>query len=77
MDVIASGPFVPDSATFKDVRDIFRKYDLKDLPAAISKYIEAGLKGQVPETPKAGDGIFKSVCPIATTSGSRLASLPR
>ena len=73
MDVIASGPFVPDSATFKDVRDIFRKYDLKDLPAAISKYIEAGLKGQVPETPKAGDGIFKSVYNVIV--GSNMLAL--
>jgi len=26
MDVIASGPFVPDNSTFKDVEKIFRKY---------------------------------------------------
>ncbi len=35
MDVIASGPFVPDTSTFKDVWGIFKKYDLKNIPAVI------------------------------------------
>lgn len=61
IDVIASGPFVPDSSTFKDVQHIFKKYDLKALPSAIGKYTTAGLEGQVPETPKEGDKIFERV----------------
>jgi len=73
MDVIASGPFVPDSATFKDVQDIFRKYDLKDIPTSINKYVEAGLKGQVPETPKVGESIFKNVYNIIV--GSNILAL--
>lgn len=61
MDVIASGPFVPDSATFKDVWEIFKKYDLKDIPAVIHEHMKAGLDGQISETPKDNDKIFDRV----------------
>jgi hydroxypyruvate reductase len=61
MDVIASGPFVPDSSTFKDVEAIFRKYDLEDVPASIREHLKAGLEGRIPETPKEDDAIFDRV----------------
>jgi glycerate 2-kinase len=61
MDVIASGPFVPDSATFKDVWEIFNKYNLKDIPPAIYEHMKAGLNGQISETPKENDKIFNRV----------------
>ena len=73
MDVIASGPFVPDSSTFKDVREIFKKYDLKDIPAAIDEHVEAGLKGQIPETPKENDRIFD--CVFNFVIGSNILAL--
>ena len=61
MDVIASGPFTPDTSTFKDVLEIFRKYDLDDIPTTIRERINAGLEGRIPETPKANDPVFKPV----------------
>jgi hydroxypyruvate reductase len=61
MDVIASGPFVPDSATFKDVEEVFRKYELRDIPTAIRDYLKAGIEGEAPETPKEGDRVFENV----------------
>ena len=61
MDVIASGPFTPDSSTFKDVLEIFKKYDLDDIPTTIHEHIMAGLEGQIPETPKANDPVFEPV----------------
>jgi glycerate 2-kinase len=61
MDVIASGPFVPDCATFKDVWEIFDKYNLKDIPPAIHEHMKAGLNGQISETPKKNDKIFNRV----------------
>jgi len=61
MDVIASGPFVPDNATFKDVWEIFNKYNLKDIPPAIHEHMKAGLNGQISETPKENDKIFNRV----------------
>lgn len=61
MDVIASGPFVPDSSTFNVVESIFRKYDLHDIPGAIKAHLDAGANGRIPETPKADDPIFEQV----------------
>jgi hydroxypyruvate reductase len=59
LDVIASGPTVPDESTFKEVQRIFEKYHLQaQLPASIKQHIEKGLTGAMPETPKAGDPIF-------------------
>ena len=61
MDVIASGPFVPDTSTFNDVWGIFRKYDLNRIPAAIREHVKAGMDGKIPETPKENDTIFDRV----------------
>ena len=61
MDVIASGPFTPDTATFDHVKEILRKYGLKEIPAAILEHLEAGLEGRAPETPKVGDPVFDRV----------------
>jgi len=61
MDVIASGPFVPDTSTFKDALDILGKYDLKEVPPAIRSHLKQGMDGRIPETPKAGDPAFERV----------------
>jgi len=61
VEVIASGPFTPDSSTFEKVWDVFRRYDLRDIPATINGYLAAGAEGRIPETPKEGDAIFDRV----------------
>ncbi len=61
MDVIASGPFVPDSATFQDAWEVLVKYDLKAVPGSIESHLKDGMDGRVPETPKAGDPAFDRV----------------
>ncbi|MDY6972877.1 MAG: DUF4147 domain-containing protein [Thermodesulfobacteriota bacterium] len=61
IDVIASGPFTPDSSTFEQAWSILGKYDLGDIPATIRDYLRAGLEGQIRETPKTNDPIFKRV----------------
>jgi glycerate 2-kinase len=61
MDVIASGPFVPDPSTFEDAWGILKKYDLKEVPTAIESHLKAGREGRIPETPKAGDPAFDRV----------------
>jgi len=62
MDVIASGPFVPDMSTFKDVWTILEKYKLtEDIPGSIKKYLMDGVNHKVQETPKEGDPIFQKV----------------
>jgi hydroxypyruvate reductase len=61
MDVIASGPFVPDYSTFEAVRKVLDKYHLKDVPANILSHLKAGMGGRVHETPKINDPIFDRV----------------
>jgi hydroxypyruvate reductase len=59
LDVIASGPTVPDSSTFSDCLEIFTKYNITTkLPATVVAHIESGIAGNVPETPKSGDPVF-------------------
>jgi len=55
LDVIGSGPTVPDRSTFADARAIFEKYTIwKKLPSAVRKRFTSPLD----ETPKPGDQIF-------------------
>ena len=73
MDVIASGPFVPDSSTFEDALGIFRKYDLKGVPGSIVRRLEGGAQGRIPDTPKEGDSVFLNVSNIIV--GSNILAL--
>lgn len=60
LDSIASGPCVPDSMTFADCQSIFAKYAIEsEIPERVRNYITRGLAGDVPETPKHGDEIFR------------------
>lgn len=60
LDSIASGPCVPDFTTFSDCQVIFAKYAIEDeIPASVLQYIEKGVTGSVPETPKEGESFFK------------------
>lgn len=59
LDVIASGPTVPDPTTWADAWQIVVKYNLADrLPAAVIARLQAGLGGELPDTPKPGDPLF-------------------
>jgi hydroxypyruvate reductase len=60
LNVIASGPAVPDTSTFEDTRQVLEKYDIRDrVPPSVQKRIDAGLKGDIEDTPKAGDAVFQ------------------
>jgi hydroxypyruvate reductase len=61
MDVIASGPFVPDSSTYRDARAILSKYGLREVPPGVREHLDKGARGEVKETPKKGDPIFEKV----------------
>jgi len=73
MDVIASGPFVPDSSTFEDALGILRKYDLKSVPESIINRLEDGVKGRIADTPKEADPVFLYVSNIIV--GSNILAL--
>jgi glycerate-2-kinase len=65
LDFIASGPTVPDSTTFGDATKVLQKYNLwEKAPASVRKIFSDGKKGLIPETPKAGDRVFKKVTNI-------------
>lgn len=62
LPIIASGPTVPDPSTFADAWAVIEQYQLQDkLPQAIKQRLQAGLSGEVPETPKPGDPAFERV----------------
>jgi hydroxypyruvate reductase len=59
LDVIASGPTVPDPSTWVDAWAIVEKYTLASLlPAAVTERLRAGLAGELQDTPKPHDPVF-------------------
>jgi hydroxypyruvate reductase len=60
LDVIGSGPTVPDPSTFGEAWEILKKYDLlKEISPSIQKYLQLGKEGKREETPKPGDVVFE------------------
>ena len=59
LDVIASGPTVPDASTWADAWAVVERYQLANrLPAAITARLQAGLAGELPDTPGPDDPAF-------------------
>lgn len=74
LDVIASGPAVPDPTTFAGAVAILERHDLKDrVPPAVRDRLRAGLRGELPDTPKPGSTLFKRVQNVIVGS-NRLAA---
>ncbi|MCS6784420.1 MAG: glycerate kinase [Candidatus Caldarchaeum sp.] len=63
LDVIGSGPTVPDPSTYQDALNILRKYRIQP-PPNVLKRLEDGAAGAVAETPKPGDPAFTRVSNI-------------
>ena len=62
LEVIASGPTVPDSSTFADCARILDKFNLwGEIPPAAAEHLREGLKGNREETLKEGDPAFARV----------------
>lgn len=62
VDVIGSGPTAPDPSTFSDAIAALDKYALlPQVPPRVRQYLDAGLRGLNPETPKPGDPLFRNV----------------
>ncbi len=60
MDVIASGPTVPDSTSFRDALAVIHKYSLeKKIPASVLSVLHMGVSGIMPDTPKEGAFFFQ------------------
>lgn len=75
MDIIASGPTVPDRSTFQEAANILKKYDLWQRPfTSIKRLINRGVNGEIDDTPKEGDPIFEKVHNILIGNNSMLCN---
>jgi glycerate 2-kinase len=53
LDVIASGPTVPDTSTFAEAVAVLDQYGIADrVPESIRRHLRAGAAGEIPDTPK-------------------------
>ncbi|MCP4134963.1 MAG: glycerate kinase [bacterium] len=69
MDVIASGPFVPDNSTFALAQGIIEKYGLSGkVPASVASHIKAGVEGGIEENPGKESDIFGNITNLIIAS---------
>lgn len=62
LDVIASGPTVPDRSTFKEALALLARYGLlEEAPESVVTHLRKGAAGEIAETPKEGDPCFARV----------------
>jgi glycerate 2-kinase len=61
LDVIASGPTAPDPTTYADALDVLKYYNLLSTVPAVTGHLEAGARGEHPETVKPGDEVLLNV----------------
>jgi glycerate-2-kinase len=69
LDVIASGPTVPDSTTFRDALNVVHGHALEDkITPAVFSLLHLGVAGVVPDTPKSGEVFFQKTRSIIVGS---------
>jgi len=62
LSTIASGPTVPDPTTYADARRILDDRGITSaVPASARRHLDAGVRGEIPETPKPRDPVFRRV----------------
>jgi glycerate 2-kinase len=65
LDVIASGPTVPDPTTYQMAIDVLKKYNITgSVPERIIDYLSNGASGKRPDTPKISDPVFEKTMNI-------------
>lgn len=75
LDTIASGPTAPDSTTYGDAVEALKRYGLwEEAPPSVKRRLKAGLRGEVDETPKPGDPLFKRVLNVVVANNYTAAS---
>jgi hydroxypyruvate reductase len=71
LDVIASGPTAPDPTTFADALAVLDRFGLRArVPPSVRERLEAGARGEVPETPKPADPLFARVTNVVIGDNS-------
>ncbi len=62
LDVIASGPATGDSTTFVQAKAYLQRYGVfQKMPETVRNRIEAGSRGDIPDTPLPGNKVFRRV----------------
>jgi glycerate-2-kinase len=78
VDVIASGPTVPDPTTYADAVAVVDRYELRSrLPGSVVRHLEAGANGERPETPVTPhpDHHLQVIASGGVAAGAAVASL--
>ena len=74
LDVIASGPTVPDSSTFDDAAQILKDFSIWDqLAPAVRNHLAKGASGQIEDTPKSDNAVFQQCSQVLV--GTNLQAL--
>lgn len=61
LDVIASGPTVPDPTTYQEARRVLEDHGIIDsVPVPVREHLDLGIAGRYAETPKADHACFKN-----------------
>lgn len=69
MDVIASGPFVPDNSSFSMAMEIIEKYELENrIPVSVKAYIKSGIDKKIEENPDEDSSFFKNITNLVIAS---------
>ncbi|MFO8020766.1 MAG: DUF4147 domain-containing protein [Promethearchaeia archaeon] len=62
LDIIASGPTVPDNNKFNDALNVLKKYNLiQKIPHSVLQFVKKGTEDPEMETPKEGDKCFQNI----------------
>ena len=70
---IASGPAVPDPTTYDTALEVLDRKGVREMvPAVVRRHLEAGARGEKPETPKPGEALFRRVW-FAVVGSNRLS----
>lgn len=74
LDVIASGPTVPDSTTYADAWSVLERFGLADsVPTSVRQRLKTGIAGDLPETLKPGDAAMGRIHNVVVGSNAQAA----
>ncbi|HEX3052690.1 MAG TPA: glycerate kinase [Aggregatilineaceae bacterium] len=74
LDVIASGPTVPDPTTFAHAQAVLARYvESSVIPSSIRRYLLRGLSGGAADTPKTDDEAFDRMQTVIIADNARAA----
>jgi glycerate 2-kinase len=71
LDVIGSGPTAPDPTTFAEAIQVLENFKIVErTPKSVLDLLRKGARGEIAETPKPGDSLFKNVYNIVAGSNA-------